>query len=137
MSDGDDDPLSKHGCRTLAESDEGDVRVGILEDVIEAYESFEERKRDKLERIAKRWCNGHAMTEEMFNGNEGRTSKGTALKAFKSFQHRMYGFETRLDGIRTFVIVDHDPSKKRTKGDQKILSRAKGRVDAFGKGNKQ
>lgn len=133
MSDSNDDPLIPHGCRTLADGEE--ARVGILAEVVNAYEGFEEHVRDKLRRIMKRWCDGHAMTREMFNGNEGRTQNGTALKAFKTFKHRMYGFETAIDGIRTFVIVDHDPRKKRDRANQNILERAKGRVDAFGKGN--
>ncbi len=117
--------------RTLVEN-EG-VRVAILVETAGAYDGFEERVRDKLKRIMFRWCGGHAMTKEMFNGNEGRSAGGTALKAFKSFKHRLYGFETKLEGIRTFVIVDHDPAKKRDQADQSILTRAKGRIDAFGK----
>jgi hypothetical protein len=132
MSD-DDDSLSEYGCRTLAEED--GLRVGILYEVIGAYDGFEERVRNKLDRVIFRWCCRHAMTEEMFNGNEGRSKCGTMLKAFKSFKHRMYGFETKLDGIHTFIIVDYDPAKKRNKADPQILTRAKGRVDAFGKGN--
>lgn len=127
-----DDPLSKHGCRTLVEND--GARVAILLDVAGAYDGFEDWVRDKLWRTMFRWCGGHAMTFEMFNGNEGRSDEGTMLKAFKSFKHRMYGFETKVDGIRTFVIVEHDPAKKRDQADQAILARAKGRVDAFGKG---
>lgn len=135
MNDSEDqpkDPLAIHGCRTLECSD--GLRVGILNDVLSAYEGFEEHVQNKLKRIMFRWCGGHAMTKEMFNGNEGRTPNGTSLKAFKTFKHRMYGFETSIDGIRTFVIVDHDPAKKQDKADPKILTRAKGRVDAFGKG---
>ncbi|MGP7795592.1 hypothetical protein [Sphingomonas sp. CLY1604] len=127
------DPLSPYGCRTLVEH-EG-MRVGLGSEVEAAYEGFEQRVRDKLERIMFRWCCGHSMTEEMFNGNEGRSPGGTMLKAFKSFKHRMYGFEKRIGGVQTFVIVDHDPAKKRDRADQKILKRARGRVDAFGREN--
>jgi hypothetical protein len=132
MNDVDDDPLASHGCRTLVRS--GTSRVGILFGLAPAYDGLDEAKRMRLERVMRLWCDGESLTREMYNGNEGRSTEGTMLHAFKTFKHRLYGFIRQLDGVRTFVIVDYDPAKKRDQSDQNVLKRARGRVDAFGKG---
>lgn len=132
MSVPDDDPLSKHGCKTLFESSES--RVVIQRDLLAQYDGLEGKMQDRLLRVMKLWCNEMSMTKEMFNGNEGRSGNGTMLKAFKTFKHRLYGFERTLDQVRTFIIVDCDPAKKRDLADPNILKRAKGRVDAFVEG---
>ena len=66
--------------------------------------------------------------------NEGRSPNGVQLHAFKTWAHRLYGFRTTLHDLRSFVIIDCDPAKKRVKAKQNNLNRAKGRVDTFERG---
>lgn len=131
MSSNDDDPATKYGCATLLDHDGS--RVWIAIGVHASYAGFDEQKRERLMRVMRNWCEEIALTKAMFNGNEGRSVEGTMLKALKTFKHRLYGFERRVEGVRTFIIIDYDPAKKQDKGDPKILKRAKARVDAFGK----
>ncbi|WOE74900.1 hypothetical protein [Alterisphingorhabdus coralli] len=67
----------------------------------------------------------------MMNTNEGRTSKHKELvQAFKVFKVRLYGFEEKIKGVRTFIIIDADGAKKQDKAGP-ILDRAKQRTDAL------
>ena len=133
MSDQNDDPAEDYQCATLVDHDGS--RIWISPAPRAGFDSLGEAQRERLLRIMELWCGELSLTKTMFNGNEGRSSGGTMLKAFKGFKHRFYGFERKIDGVRTFVIVDHDPAKKQDKADPHILKRAKGRIDSFGKGN--
>lgn len=78
-----------------------------------------------------RWCEGAALTEEMFNGSEGRSPDNLMLKVFKTHKVRLYGYETSYLGRRTFIIVERDLAKKQNKADQELLKRAKKYIDAM------
>ena len=67
------------------------------------------------------WCEERALTNKMFNYNEGRSAGGIMLQAFKSFKHRFYGFERQIAGVRTFVVVDYDGAKKQDKAGAEAL----------------
>lgn len=129
MNGKNDDPAAAYHCSTLADLDGS--RVWITNAARRYYDGFDEAKRERLNRIMHHWCEERALTKKMFNGNEGRSTGGTMLKAFKSFKHRFYGFERQIGGTRTFVILDYDGAKKQDKGDPAVLKRAKGRLDAF------
>ena len=127
------DPLRAIGCELLVR--EGRSQVVILTSVAPHYRAFDEVRQERLNRVMRLWCMKEALTKEMFNGNEGRAPLTNAqLKTMKTFKHRLYGFERDVGGLRTFVIVDYDPAKKRDAADQNILKRAKGRVDTLGRG---
>lgn len=133
MTSFDETPIKAIGCELLVR--EGRSQVVILASVASDYRDLDEAKRERLKRVMRLWCAGEALTKEMFNGNEGRAPITNAqLKAMKTFKHRLYGFERDVGGLRTFVIVDYDPAKKRDAADPGILKRAKGRVDALGRG---
>lgn len=131
MSGPEKDSLEPFGCVLI-------VRKGASQVVIEAslvkdYNRLDAAARARMERVMELWCEERALTKAMFNGNEGRSARGTMLQAIKAFKVRLYGFVTDIDGRRSFVIIDHDPAKKQDAADQNILKRAKGRVDGFGK----
>jgi hypothetical protein len=132
MNGQNDDPADDYECSTLVNHDGS--RVWVTDAIRPAYDDFEEAKRERLNRIMKNWCEERALTNTMFNYNEGRTVGGIMLQAFKSFKHRFYGFERQIAGIRTFVVIDYDGAKKQDKGDQRVLRRAKRRIDAFAEG---
>ena len=81
----------------------------------------------KLRRLMTRWCNGDTIHEEGFE-KEGRSKTGQLLEAFKSHQHRLYGFECRVNGARAFIVVDTD-IKKQTPASAGRLQRVGARVD--------
>lgn len=133
MKKADDDPVAALGCVQLVQ--ERRSQVVILASVLPAYQAFDEVKRERLVRVMRLWCQEQALTKEMINVKEGRCPKtNTMLQTFKTFKHRLYGFVRDVGGLRTFVIVDYDPAKKRDAADQSILKRAKGRVDTLGRG---
>lgn len=117
------------------------ARIAISKRAMKDFDSFETRQKARLRQVLKRWCNGKALTEEMMNPNEGRTSKNKEMiQAFKAFKARLYGLDTTLDEKRTFLIVDADGAKKQNKAGP-ILDRAKKRADSVideikGKGTK-
>ena len=131
MSGAETDSLEPFGCVRIVRK--GASQVVIEAALVDAYNKLDPRARGRMERVMELWCEDRALTKAMFNGNEGRSTKGTMLQAIKAFKVRLYGFVTDLDGSRSFVIVDHDPAKKQDAADQNILKRAKGRVDGFGK----
>jgi hypothetical protein len=117
-------------CDVLEES--AGARVVIRRSIRKEYDSLDDRKKGKLNAIMRLWCERgpQALTPEMFNSNEGRTSqRSIMLQAFKTFKVRLYGFTGQVGSKRTFVIVDADPAKKQNRADPKILKRAKRRVD--------
>ncbi len=126
------DPAEEYGCSTLVDHDGS--RVWITHEERRSYDDFDEQGRERLLRIMHNWCEERALTNKMINRNEGRSTGGIMLQAFKSFKHRFYGFERAIAGIRTFVVLDYDGAKKQDKADPKKLKRAKGRIDAFAKG---
>jgi hypothetical protein len=119
------------GCELLVRTVRGQVLITTAME--HHYTDLPRADRNKVTRIMTGWCEGRPLTNEMFR-NEGRSPKGVMLQAFKTWAHRLYGFHTAVDGIKSFVIVDCDPAKKRVDANQTVLNRAKGRVDAFGRG---
>ena len=128
---GESDAAKAFGCRTLVERN--GARVVIRNEIRSDYDTLLFNEKAKLQRNMEIWCDEKPMTKEMINRNEGRSPSGTMLQALKTFKKRLYGSEITIGDMRTFVIVDLDLSKKRTKADPRILNRAKGRVDALGR----
>jgi hypothetical protein len=123
----DDDESANEGFEILESCQRAQVMIGKR--ARKEFDRFEVKPRARLKEVMKRWCNGVALTSEMMNTNEGRTSKHKEMvQAFKAFKNRLYGFEKTENGIRTFRIVDADPAKKQNKAGP-ILDRAKKRVD--------
>ena len=84
--------------------------------------------------VMKLWSEGHNLTSEQYNGNEGRAQKGSINKlvgAFKTHKVRVYGFERRLFGKRAFIAVSCDPQKKADRAKVRVLDGAKSRIIAF------
>lgn len=126
-----DETIDSLDCKVLVETAKG--QVAITRKLLPSFEQLADQKRARLEAVMRRWCDGVPLTAEMFNGNEGRTTAGILLQAFKGFKIRFYGFARQVASVRTFLIVDVDPAKKQDKADPKILSRAKSRADSVGK----
>ena len=120
------------GCELLVKGSR--AQVVITTAMAKHFHALDVERRKKATRAMEWWCEGRPIPDNLFNPMEGRSANGTMLQAFKTWAHRLYGFVTNIDGMRTFVIVDCDPSKKRTPANQAVLKRARGRVDAFGKG---
>ena len=110
------------------------AQVAIARHLLPAYRGINDQKQGRFEAIMKRWCDGVPLTPQMFNGNEGRSSDGILIQAFKGFKIRLYGFVRQVRSVKTFLIVDIDPAKKQDKADPKVLKRAKIRADGIGKG---
>lgn len=128
MADTPDESLEQIECDVLEER--YGARVAIRRSMRSVYDAMADQKKGRLVTIMQGWCEGRRLTPQMFNGNEGRTSRhGMLLQAFKTFKVRLYGFSAGVGGRRTFVIVDADAAKKQDKADPKILKRAKQRVD--------
>jgi len=128
MADAPDESLEQIECDVLDER--YGARVAIRRATRRSYDGLDDRKKGRLIAIMQGWCEGRRLTPDMFNANEGRTSRhNMLLQAFKAFKVRLYGFSSAIGGKRTFVIVDADPAKKQDKADPKILKRAKRRVD--------
>lgn len=128
MNGQNDDPAEEYQCSTLV--DHEGSRVWITLASVRHFKALDEAGREKLRTIMRYWCEERALTDKMFNGNEGRSTGGTMLKAFKTFKHRFYGFERKIGGSRTFVVLDYD-GKKQNKADPVVLKRAKARIDEF------
>lgn len=128
-----DDSLEEIGCDVLAEH--SGARVVIKRAIRKVFDSLNERAQARLLAVMERWCASPAqLTPDMFNGNEGRSSRHNAmLQAFKNnaAKIRLYGFSSTISNIRTFVIIDADDAKKQNKADPNILKRAKSRSDNF------
>lgn len=123
------DSVEAMGFETLESS--ATARVVISKRAKKEFDSFETKQKARLAAVLKRWCKGQALTEEMMNPNEGRTSKHKEMvQAFKAFKVRLYGFERTIERVRTFFVVDADPAKKQNKAGP-VLDRAKKRVDAL------
>jgi len=128
MSEASDESLERINCDLLAEC--CGARVAVERGVRKIYDALADQSKGRLQAVMSRWCEGGSLTPEMFNANEGRSPRhGILLQAFKTFKVRLYGFSSAVGGRRTFVIVDADPAKKQARADQKILKRAKRRVD--------
>jgi hypothetical protein len=128
MEGHDDDSHEALGCRCLAKGTDTGACVICKTKIIKEFEKLEDRQQARLLRAMQRWCDGHVLTEEMFN-NEGRSAGNLMLQAFKTHKIRLYGYETNLNGNRTFVIVERDLAKKQTKADQELLKRARKYID--------
>lgn len=128
-----DDSLERIECDLLAEH--SGARVVIRRSLITVYEALDIRAQARFEAIMKRWCDDPSqLTEQMFNGNEGRTPRlKVMLQAFKnnSSKTRLYGFPFTVAEKKTFIIVDADTAKKQNKADPNILKRARTRIDDF------
>lgn len=131
MSAPKDDSLERIECDLLVE-DSG-ARVVIRRAIRKVFDALDDRAQGRFRQVMKRWCGSPAhLTPEMFNGNEGRSSRHNAmLQAFKNntAKVRMYGFAHTLSSRKTSIIVDADIAKKQTKANPVILKRAKTRVD--------
>lgn len=122
-----DDSAKALGFETLESSET--TRVVISKRAKKDFKGCEIKQRARLAQVLKRWCKGQALTEEMMNPSEGRSSKHKEMvQAFKAFKVRLYGFERTIGKVRTFFIVDTDPAKKQNKAGP-ILDRAKKRTD--------
>ncbi|WP_397586696.1 hypothetical protein [Sphingobium fuliginis] len=130
MKGDDDDSHKALGCKCLAVGATTGHCVICTDKIAKEYEKLEDRVQARLERAMLRWCDGHALTPEMFNGNEGRSVGNLMLQVFKTHKVRLYGYETTLQGRRTFIIVERDLAKKQNKADQELLKRAKNNIDA-------
>jgi hypothetical protein len=130
MKGDDDDSHRALGCKCLAVDSASGQCVICTEKIAKEYDKLDVRAQARLERAMLRWCEGHALTDEMFKANEGRSSGNLMLQAFKSRIFRLYGYETTLNGHRTFIIVERDFSKKQDKADQDLLKRARKYIDA-------
>lgn len=132
MSDHSDETLDLLECEPLAKT--ATSQVAIARRLLPLYRQLADQKRARFEAIMRRWCEGIPLTPEMFNLNEGRSSAGTLIQAFKGFKIRLYGFVRQVSSVKTFIIVEIDPAKKQDKADPKVLKRAKAKADAIGKG---
>lgn len=119
------------GCELLVKGSLAQVIITLA--MAKHFHALDLARRAKATRAMEWWCEGRPVPDNLFNPMEGRSSGGTMLKCFKTWAHRLYGFETTIEGLKTFVIIDCDPSKKRTPANQAVLKRAKGRVDTFGR----
>ena len=133
MNEPKDDSLEQIECDVLAEH--SGSRVVIRRAIRKSYDALDDRAQGRFSAVMKRWCDDPSqLTSEMFNGNEGRTSRHKImLQAFKNnaAKVRLYGFPFSVAKKNTFIIVDTDTAKKQTKADPNILKRAKSRVDDF------
>lgn len=123
------DPYADLQCVPLAGTSLG--CVVIQEDLKADFDALPEATRARFVRIMELWTERMALTQEQFNGNEGRAQKGdinVLVQAFKAFKIRLYGFPTEVGDRRSFLIVAIDPAKKQNKADPKILKRAKDRA---------
>lgn len=124
MTKADDDESSD--SVELASSGTGSV--AIRRDVLPEFDSLPDQTKGRFRRIMQMWCEGHTLTPEMLNRNEGRSpKKNIMIQAFKAFKIRLYGFV----GGHRFLIVEIDPVKKQNKADPRILERAKRRADGM------
>jgi len=122
------DPATHFGCRTLVELDGS--RVCCLDALLAPIEGLDRIRKAQFLRYFQKWCARHRMKDEAF-----KHQTDTELWVFKTHQYRLYGKAFEIAGIRTFVILDSDPSKKTNAAKPAILARAKGRADAFRKEN--
>ncbi|WP_295527198.1 hypothetical protein [Novosphingobium sp. Chol11] len=109
MSDSDSD-LERIGCTCVVRCD--GARVAIVSTVLAEFSELEQRQQDRFKRIMELWCEGRPLTPEMMNRNEGRSTGGIRIEAFKAFNVRLYGFEIKFKNLKTFFIVIIDPTKK-------------------------
>lgn len=129
----DDESLAALGFEPLVS--EAGARVAIATRLLPTYRQLDVRQQARFEAIMLRWCKEIALTPEMFNANEGRSPGNILIRAFKIHKVRLYGFVRAMGKMKTFLIVEIDPSKKQDRADQKILKRAYNRADEIGKGN--
>lgn len=127
MGDGESE-LERVGCVSFAEG--GAMRVIIKQKVLKAFKDFPRQHAAKLHSNAELMCEGKPLTEKQHNGNEGRSPGGLRLEALKAYQWRLYGYETTLGSVRTFVIVDYD-QKKTERANPNVLARSYTRIDEF------
>jgi hypothetical protein len=132
MSASDNESLEDFDCEPLVRT--AKAQVAIARRLLPAYRGVNDQKQGRFEAIMRRWCEGVSLTPEMFNANEGRSSGGILVQAFKGFKIRLYGFVRQVQRVRTFLIVEVDLAKKQNKADPKVLKRAKRRADEIGKG---
>jgi hypothetical protein len=132
MSASDNESLEDFDCEPLVRT--AKAQVAIARRLLPTYRGVSDQKQGRFEAIMRRWCEGVALTSEMFNGNEGRSPNGILIQAFKGFKIRLYGFVRQVRNIKTFLIVEIDPAKKQDKADPKVLKKAKRRADEIGKG---
>ena len=91
-------------------------------------------RQQRILAVLKLWSEEFKLTHEQFNGNEGRAQKGSINRlvgAFKTSKVRLYGFERRLFGLRSFIAVACDPQKKDNKAKARIIEAAKDRIIAL------
>lgn len=131
MSANGNESLDDLDCESLVRA--ANAQVAMARRLLPTYR-VNDQKLGRFEAIMRRWCEGVSLTPEMFNANEGRSSDGVLIQAFKGFKIRLYGFVRQVQRVKTFLIVEIDPAKKQDKADQKVLKRAKRRADEIGKG---
>jgi len=127
-----DDDLTRFGCSSLAVGSQGQVVVRA--EALQEIQALDQRQQAQLLARMALWADGRKMTREQFNGNEGRCRKGDInrlLQAFKVHKVRLFGFVRPLLSLKSFVVVDVDPSKKQDKANKRILNRAIDRVISF------
>lgn len=128
MNQGSQKSIADTGCVTLVSV--GTVHVAIDRNLKDEFDQLPIKIQARFIRIMEMWCQGHRLTPEMFNYNEGRSPKQNRMvQAFKGFKIRLYGIDHQVKEGRAFLILEHDPAKKQDKADPKILARAKARAD--------
>lgn len=90
------------GCKCFVRCN--GARVAFADAVWDEFFGLEDRQKDRFKRIMELWCEGKALTPEMMNRNEGRSSTGIRIEAFKAFKVRLYGFDVNFNKIRTFLL---------------------------------
>lgn len=129
MSGNVDESLEEIECDLLVER--CGARVAIRRVMRKIFDALTDKQKGRFLGIMARWCEDpRSLPPDMFNPNEGRSNRhNTLLQAFKIRKVRLYGFGGTVGKKKSFVIVDADPAKKQDRADQKILKRAKNRVD--------
>lgn len=132
MSASGNESLDDLDCEPLVRT--AKAQVAMARRLLPTYRGVSDQKQGRFEAIMRRWCEDVSLTPEMFNANEGRSSGGILIQAFKGFKIRLYGFVRQVQRVKTFLIIEIDPAKKQDKADPKVLKRAKRRADDIGKG---
>lgn len=103
------------------------ARVVMAKPVTAEFLKVETKKQARLLANAKLWADGYRLTDEQFNGNEGRCggANDRMLVAIKVHKVRLYGFIRRYREQRTLMLIDIDTDKKQNRANPRVLKRAK------------
>ena len=109
------------------------ARVIISKAATNEFLQLETRKQARLLSNVKLWADGQRLSQEQFNGNEGRCggTNDRMLVAIKTHKIRLYGFIRQVRSCKTLVIVEIDSAKKQDRANPRIIKRAKLLVEKF------